>query len=313
MDRKEFLKRTLELGLAAGATTLLGRFGKLLAQDSPLSLTNAAGPLAYDMAAVKGALPDRMFREAIGVFGGMGRFVKKNSTVVVKPNIGWAVEPEGGANTNPLLVGEIIKQCLEAGAKKVYVFDHTCDNGPVSYRKSGIEKAVIDAGGQMAPGNSPGYYQKVTVPGGAQLKSALVHELILESDVFINAPVLKDHGSARVTIGMKNLMGIVWDRSYWHANDLHQCIADFAAYRKPDLTVVDAYRVMLRNGPRGYSPEDVNEMKNLVVSLDPVAADAAGAKLFGMDPEKIRYIRIAGEKKLGNVDLSSLNIRRIVL
>lgn len=308
MDRKEFLKQTVKLGLAAGATAIMGRFGKLFSQETSLTSLKPV-----DMAAVKGGLPDKMFREAIGAFGGMGRFVKKGSTVVVKPNIGWAVEPEGAANTNPLLVSEIVRQCVDAGAGKVYVFDHTCDNGPVSYKKSGIEKAVKDAGGIMAPGNATGYYQQVSVPDGNNLKSARVHELLLEADVFINAPVLKDHGSARLTIGMKNLMGVVWDRSFWHANDLHQCIADFAAYRKPDLTVVDAYRVMLRNGPRGYSEDDVSEMKNLVVAIDPVAADAAGVRLYGMEPDKIRYIRLAEEKKLGTTDLASLNIRRIVL
>lgn len=309
MDRKEFLRKTVELGLAAGSAALFGRFGRLFGQDT---VRPAAG-LPYDMVAVKGALPDRMFREAAGALGGMAQFVKKNSSVVVKPNVAWDVDPEGGANTNPLLVGEIVRQCLEAGAKKVYVFDHTCDNGPASYRKSGIERAVKTAGGQMVPANSAGYYQEVIVPGGVRLKTARVHELILEADTLINVPVLKDHGSTRLTIGLKNFMGTVWDRRYWHANDLHQCIADFAAYRKPDLTVVDAYRVMMRNGPRGYSGDDVVEMKSLIVSTDPLAADTAAARLFGMDPARIRYIQLAAEKNIGTSELERLNIRRMTL
>lgn len=307
MDRREFIKKTITYGLAAGATALLAKYRKLFG-DEP-----AGASSAYDLTAVKGGDPGRMFIEAMKSMGGMGNFVKKGQTVVIKPNIGWEASPEKAANTNPLLVGTIVSLCLEAGAKEVRVFDNTCDNGPRSYKKSGIEKAVKDAGGKMAPGNSSGYYQEVKVPGGVKLTGAKVHELLIGSDVFINVPVLKSHGSTRLTIGMKNLMGVVDDRSFWHANDLHQCIADFAAYRKPDLTVVDAYRVMMRNGPRGYSEDDTVLMKNLIVSTDLVAADAAGAKLFGLEPDDIRYIRIAHQKGLGTKDLSSLRINRIVI
>jgi uncharacterized protein (DUF362 family) len=153
----------------------------------------------------------------------------------------------------------------------------------------------------------------VTVPNALTLKKSKVHELILESDVFFNVPVLKSHSSARVTIAMKNLMGIVWDRGEWHANDLHQCIADFAAYRKPDLNIVDAYAVMKRNGPRGVSVEDVVTMKSLLLSTDMVTADAASAKLFGREPSDIPHIRIAAEKKIGRMDLDALSIKRIAL
>lgn len=308
MDRREFLKKTIAAGVAAGAASVLGKFGLLFGEDQAAE----KNPM-YDLVAVKGSTPEKMFAEAVKQMGGPERFVRKGQTVLVKPNIGWEVSPEGAANTNPLLVGAIVKLCLDAGAKKVHVFDHTCDNGPRSYKKSGIEDAVKQAGGQMVPANGPGYFQEVKVPGGESLRSAMVHELLISSDVFINVPVLKSHGSARLTIGMKNLMGVVQDRGYWHANDLHQCIADFAAYRKPDLTVVDAYRVMVRNGPRGYSPDDTVLMKSMVVSTDPVAADAAGVKLFGLEPDAIRYIRIAHEKKIGTKDLDSLRIKRIVL
>jgi len=149
------------------------------------------------------------------------------------------------------------------------------------------------------------------VRNGKKLKKTKVHELILSSDVFINVPVLKNHDSAVITAAMKNNMGIVWDRGYWHRNDLNQCIADFAAYRKPDLNVVDAYRVMTKRGPRGVSEEDLVLMKSLILSKDIVAVDAAAAKLFGAEPANVSYIRLAHDAGLGTMDLTKLSINRI--
>jgi uncharacterized protein (DUF362 family) len=137
--------------------------------------------------------------------------------------------------------------------------------------------------------------------------------LILSSDVFINVPVLKSHGGAKLTMAMKNLMGVVWDRRFWHRNGLHQCIADFATYRKPDLNVIDAYHVMKQNGPRGVSTADVVNMQSQIIALDMVAADTAGARLFGMEPVEIPHIAMAEELGVGTMDLSRLNIDRIVL
>ena len=153
----------------------------------------------YDLVAVKNGEPDKLFDAAMEALGGMGRFVRPNQTVVVKPNIAWDVEPERAANTNPLLVRRIVEQCRAAGAKTVYVFDNTCDNWRRSYKSSGIEQAVRDAGGTLVSGESERYYQPVKV-GGQRLTEAKEHELILESDVFINVPVLKDHGGATLTV-----------------------------------------------------------------------------------------------------------------
>jgi uncharacterized protein (DUF362 family) len=301
MNRREFISSSVKAGLISGAALSLGNFSSLF--PSPLVFNTE-----YQLAAIKGAEPDTMFDEAIKVFGGMKNFVKAGQTVVVKPNIGWDVTPERAGNTNPLLINRIIKHCFDAGAKNVYVFDHTCDNWRKTYSNSGIESAVNDAKGKIVSGESESYYQDVTVSHGKKLKKAKVHELILESDVFINVPILKHHSSTDLTIGMKNLMGVVWDRGYWHQNNLHQCIADFAAFRKPDLTVVDAYNVMKRNGPRGVSKEDIVTMKSLLLSTDIVAADAAAAKLFGRNPSDIDYIKMADAMKVGTMQLDSLSI-----
>lgn len=302
MKRREFLNRSMQAALVGGAALSLGNYSNIFPSSF---LTDN-----YTLAAIKGGEPDVMFDEAIKAFGGMKKFVKKGQTVVVKPNIGWDVSPERAGNTNPLLVNRIIKHCFEAGAKDVYVFDHTCDNWNKCYSNSGIERTVKDAGGKIVSGASESYYQDVTVSQGKKLRKAKVHELILGSDVFINVPILKHHSSANLTVGMKNLMGVVWDRGYWHSNNLNQCISDFASFRKPDLTVVDAYYVMKKNGPRGVSKDDVLTMKSQIVSTDLVAADAAAAKLFGVDPKNIDHIRIANEMKLGVMDLDKMSIYR---
>lgn len=308
MKRRDFFKNSAKAGIALGTYFTFSGSLQLLGNYKSSSTD------IYDLAAIKGGEPDAMFDLAIQSMGGMKKFIKQNQTVVVKPNIGWDVTPERAANTNPKLVSRIIKHCFDAGAKDVYVFDHTCDNWTSCYTNSGIEKAVKDAGGKIVPGNNESYYQKVEIPKGKRLKEDKVHELILESDVFINVPVLKNHGGAGLTIAMKNLMGIVWDRGYWHRNDLHQCIADYATYtRKPDLNIVDAYNVMKQNGPRGVSKADVVQMKSLLISKDIVAIDAAAAKLFGKEPKDIGYIKIADEMNVGTMDLSKLKINRVIL
>lgn len=305
MKRRDFLKKGIGAGVAAGAFMRLGA-----ASTNPFGSTSDSSK-PYDLVAVLGGEPSEMFDKAIAAVGGMAKFVKKGQTVVVKPNIGWDTSPERGGDTNPHLVGRIIEHCIQAGAKDVFVFDNTCDEWGRCYKNSGIEDAVKSAGGKLVPGNTENYYKPVSVPKGKKLTEAKVHELILNSDVFINVPVLKHHSSAKLTIAMKNLMGIVWDRRYWHRNDLHQCIADFATWRKPDLNIIDAYRVMTRNGPRGVSEADIVIKKSLILSTDMVAADAAAAKIFGSEPSSIPYIKIAHEMGVGNMNLEELNIERI--
>jgi uncharacterized protein (DUF362 family) len=307
MDRREFFKKSILAGVVAGAAMTFGDFRKAFAGKIPPPGT----PGPFDLVAVKGGEPVQMFDKAIESLGGMKNFVKKNQTVVVKPNIGWDTSPQRGANTNPDLVKRIIEQCYSAGAKTVYVFDNTCDNWNKCYENSGIRKAVKDAGGKIVPANSESNYQEVDVKNGKKLKKVKIHELILSSDVFINVPVLKNHGSTVITAAMKNNMGIVWDRGFWHRTDLNQCIADFAGCRKPDLNVVDAYRVMTKRGPRGVSEEDVVLMKSLLLSKEIVAVDAAAARLFGAEPANVSYIRLAHEAGLGVMDLTKLSINRI--
>ena len=311
--RRDFMQKAKEIfGKTIFSFTLFPFFIKYLQAQN-----NKA---AFDMVALQGGKgPDDLFRQGIAHLGGMQRFVKKGQKVLVKPNIGWDRTPEYGANTNPELIGAIVKECLNAGASEVFVFDHTCDTWRNCYQNSKIEEYAKNNGGKVLPANSQEYYVKTNIPRGKVLKEAHVHKLFLECDVVINVPVLKHHSSASVTGSMKNLMGVVWSRLEWHRKDLHQCIADFATLRKPDLSVLDGWRVMVKNGPRGYSTSDVVKYEYLFISTDPVAIDAAGAAVLSRvnssigKPEDVRYIRLAREYGLGKTDLDKMNIKRITL
>jgi uncharacterized protein (DUF362 family) len=304
MKRRAFLKTSAGAGLAAGAAFGMGGYRNLWRATPPSP--------KYDLVAVMGGSPEAMFDLGIQELGGMGTFVQKGQKVLVKPNMGWDVIPELAANTNPYLIKRIVEHCMKAGAKEVYVFDHTMDNWLNCYKNSGIERAAKSAGAKVVPANSESYYQQIEIPGGVKLQSAKVHQLLLETDVFINVPVLKDHNSVRMTCCMKNAMGLVWNRGFWHSNNLNQCIADYALYeKKPALNVIDCYNVMVKHGPQGVSKEDIVSMKSQILTTDWVAGDAAGAKMLGVPVEKIEYIPIAHKMGLGNMNLDSLNIKRI--
>ncbi len=310
MNRRNFL-RTVAL---TGAAFSLKESDAMSILSQSFDSANAAN--AYDLVAVMGGEPEAMFRKAIAEIGGMSKFISRGDKVVVKPNIGWDQPIEMAANTNPKLIAEIIKQCFDAGAKEVTVFDHTCDNWRKCYANSGIEEAAKAAGAKVVPGDQESYYKTVSIPNGKSLKTTKIHQAIVDCDKWINVPVLKNHGGAQLTISMKNHMGIVWDRGYFHANDLQQCIADICSYEKPAvLNVVDAYRLMKTSGPRGKSEADVVLSKGLFMSQDIVAVDTAAANFFNqvreMPLEKVSHIGKAQELKLGTMDLGSLNIKRV--
>jgi len=280
----------------------------------------AENKTGFDLIALKGGSgPDELFRTGIAYLGGMNRFVKKGQSVLIKPNMGWDRSPEYGANTDPVLIGSIVKECFKSGASEVYVLDHTCDSWKSCYKNSKIEEYAKNSGAKTVAANSQDYYIKTPIPHGKILKEAMVHKLFIQCDVVINVPVLKHHSSTGITASMKNLMGVVWDRYEWHRKDLHQCIADFATLRRPDLCILDGWRVMVKNGPRGYSTSDIIKHEYLFMSTDPVAIDTAGAAVLAKSgaingkAEDIRYIKLAREYGLGRTDLDKMNIKRITL
>jgi len=308
MKRRDFFKSAALAGLAAAFS------------PKAFGLTSTSKSLAVqsepDMVAVMGGEPAAMLTRALKELGGIGHYVKKGNKVVIKPNIGWDRKPELAANTNPELIGTLVRLCKSAGASEVIVFDHTCHDWIKSYANSGIQAAVTAAGGKMVPGNDESYYREVDLPRGVNLKKAKIHQAIIDCDVWFNVPVLKHHGGAKNSISMKNLMGIVWDRGVFHRNDLHQCIADTATYHKsPALNIVDAYRIMKSNGPQGKSESDVVMLKSLIISPDFVAADTASMKLFSQvqptDITDVRHIALAEKLKVGTQSIEKLNVKRI--
>ena len=308
MKRRDFLKTSA----VAGAALSLNFDGL----QAALSSNTVAVEKAPDLVAVMGGEPAAMLDKALEALGGIGKFVKKGQKVVIKPNIGWDRAPEMAGNTNPELVAALVKKCLGAGAQKVTVFDHTCDNWQKCYETSGISDAVKKAGGIMMPGNDEKYYKEVAIPGGVTLKNAKIHESLIEADVWINVPVLKNHGGAKLTCAMKNYMGIVWDRRYFHSNDLQQCIADICTWnKKPVLNIVDTYRIMHKNGPQGKSLSDVAQLKTLIASTNIVATDTAALRFFNqvekLDISAVGHIGKGEALKLGTSNLDKLTIKRI--
>jgi uncharacterized protein (DUF362 family) len=261
-------------------------------------LPRAAGeaPRA-ELALVRRGTPGALTRRAIEALGGMSRFVTRGSTVVIKPNIGWDRPPELGANTHPEVVATLITLALEAGAKRVRVMDHTCNDARRCYARSGIEAAARAAGADVIHlPDGRGTEMKI---GGARLATWPVHREVVEADVLINVPVAKHHGLCKASLGMKNWLGAIDGRR----NQLHQDIpgssVDLAAFFKPSLTVLDATRLLRRNGPQGGSPEDVETPGLVMAGVDPVAIEAFGASLLGLAPTDLPQIAQAVERGLG--------------
>ncbi len=311
MKRRDFLRTGAMIG--AGAAVSL----KFDALEAALKNNAIAVETAPDLVAVMGGEPDVMLNKAIEALGGMKKFVRRGQKIVIKPNIGWDRAPELAGNTNPKVVGSLVKHCLDAGASKVTVFDHTCDEWRKCYASSGIEAEVKAAGGVLIPANDEKYYSKeVSLPNAVNLKSVKIHEALLEADAWINVPVLKNHGGAKLSCAMKNLMGIVWDRRYFHSNNLQQCIADLCTWeKKPVLNVVDSYRMMFQNGPQGKSAADVATVKTLIASTDIVAIDTAALQFFNqvkeLELDAVKHIELGASHKLGTTNLKSMNIKRI--
>lgn len=308
--RREFIKKSVSVGVGAGVSYFFSNPLTLLSRETP--------PAPPDLVAVRNGKPDKLFNKAIASMGGMDKFVKKGQTVLVKPNMAFPKAPEIATNTNPLLIKTIVEHCFAAGAKKVYVFDNVLEKwiekAEQCYKISGIADAAKTAGATVVPANHHKYYQDIKMVNTPTIGNwSMVHETLLESDVFINVPILKQHSYTTMSCAMKNLMGVVWRRWHYHECGLDNCIAEFCQYRKPDLNIIDAYRVMTSGGPYGHEPENNQIKKTLLISKDMVAADAASAMLLGHKPENIPYIKKAHELGVGTMDLSALNIKKHVL
>lgn len=298
VSRREFLQATL-------ASSLSFTLGGLVV-TLPTSASEMVRP---DIVVARGPSPAHITRMAIDGLGGMKRFISSGDVVVVKPNMAWDRTPEYAANTNPQVVATIVKMCYEAGAKKVKVFDYTVANPQRCYTQSGIAEAASAAGGEVSYVNEK-KFREVKLPGNA-FKSWPLYSEALEADKIINVPIAKSHGLTRLTLGMKNWMGVMGG---WRGR-LHQRIegslVDVSLTIKPALIVLDAVRILVSNGPQGGDLSDVRMLNTVVAGTDQVAVDAYGATLFGLSGSDIGYIRLGHEVGLGTMDLKKLKIKHL--
>ncbi len=307
IDRKNFLKY---LGVSAAAAALGGCGGGSGSSGSGATArkdgrtprpVNLTGP---KMSVVKGADVRAVTRRAIEELGGMGIFVSKGDKVLIKPNIGWDRVPAQAATTNPDVVAELCELCFNAGAARVTVMDNTINDPRRCYVRSGIKKAA-EAFGAKVPYLEDYNFSKVNV-GGELIKVWPVYREALEVDRIINVPIAKHHSLSRLSLGMKNFYGLIGGRRNQLHQDVHLSIAEMTRFFAPALTVIDAVRILTANGPSGGSLADVKQMDTVIAAVDPVAADARAAGLFGIDPASIGHLEIGSQMGLGTYDLNAI-------
>jgi uncharacterized protein (DUF362 family) len=281
------------------------------AQAPAATATPSASP--PDLVVARGGEPEELVRRAIAALGGMERFVQPGYNVIVKPNICVAYHTyEYAATTNPWVVAGLVKLCWEAGAGRVRVMDYPFGGTPEeAYPRSGIQEQVLAAGGEMEI-MSQFKFLPTEIPEGRDLRSCDIYDEVLKADLVIDVPIAKHHGLARLTLAMKNLMGVIRDRPAMHSN-LGQRLADLASRVRPGLIVVDAVRILTANGPTGGNLNDVSKLDTVLATTDIVAADSYAATLFGLQPMDLDYVRAGTEMGLGRSDLKSLRIEEISL
>ncbi len=274
---------------------------------------SSSTPSTAKLVVVRGSIPSALVEAALAGLGGLERFVKPGADVIVHPNICVAYRSfEYAATTNPEVVGTLVRLCLKAGAKRVRVMDSPFGGtSEEAYEISGIGPAVRAAGGEMEFMH-PAKFAEAEIPDGRDITSWPIYQDALSADVLINVPIAKHHNLGRLSLGMKNLMGLIQDRGEFHAN-LGQRIADLASRLRPMLTLVDAVRILRNHGPTGGNLDDVQQTNTVIASTDFVAADAYAATLFGLTGPDIPYLRAGGAMGLGQLDLARVPTEEIAL
>lgn len=328
VSRREFIKKMVALGLSAAAAGTLFSQLACRGEGAPVVLPVPAGPPVDTkpapappgapekpegnyMAVARGESPTSLVQTAVKALGGIEQFVKAGDNVIIKPNICVAYHTaEYAATTNPEVIGALTALCLGAGARRVRVLDLPFGGtAEEAYERSGIGASVRAAGGEMERMANM-KYREVDFPEGRDVKKWKVYGDVLDADVLINVPIAKHHSMARLTLGMKNLMGVITDPGQFHSN-LGQRIADLNSRVRPHLTVIDAVRILLNHGPSGGSLDDVKLTNTVIASRDIVAADAYAATLFGLTGKDIPAVRAGVDMGLGIMDINSIKIEEI--
>lgn len=307
MSRRHFGRLALRAFFWVAGIRVFGRKAATAASVATPPSPPGAGPA---LAAVKGEAAAAT-RRAVDLLGGMGSFVRSGQRVAVKPNIGWDRTPDQAANTHPDVVATVVRMCLEAGAGAVHVFDRPCNDPRLCFRRSGIEKAVQEIGDRRVKIFIPDdrKYVPVQVPDGSASPPMMIYEDAAHADVFINVPIAKNHGLCLLTLGMKNLMGILGgDRGLMHAN-FDDKIVVLNRARPSDLVVLDATRIIVANGPQGGRPQDVRRPGVVVAGDNVVAVDAYATRFFGLTPQDVSHLIRAAERGLGTIDLTTVRVR----
>ncbi|MCJ7525813.1 MAG: DUF362 domain-containing protein [Candidatus Aminicenantes bacterium] len=297
MKRRTFVKN----GVLFSSSILLARPHS--AQANPLT----AAPVIQ----VKGESPYEITKRAVLEIGGMGKIISRGDVVMVKPNIGWNRTVEQAACTNPEVLRALIELAFNAGAKKVVIMDNTCHKAEDCYQRSGIEAMAKKLGADVR------YCDETRLVAhnfkGEYLSKWPVFKDYLEVDKFINVPILKHHGSAGLTIAMKNLYGILGGNRGKLHRDMGENIAELAGGFPSHLVVVDAYRILLRNGPVGGRLSDVEMRKTVIVSTHIMHADVTAAVLFGKDPREVEFLQAAHAKKMGEIDITKIPVKSLTV
>ncbi|HXY01901.1 MAG TPA: DUF362 domain-containing protein [Candidatus Limnocylindrales bacterium] len=320
LDRREALVRILRLaGISAGAaaagywlSTRSVRPAEQIAAGARRSHTVAADPNFPDLTVIHGGEPRQLAQRALQELGGIQRFVSRGDVVIVKPNIAWDRTPEQAANTNPELVAEVVRQCWSAGAKKVIVTDVSCNDPRRCFPRSGIAEAARAEGAEVLLPD-PSKFKEVDL-GGELLQAWPVYQPFLEADKVINLPIAKHHSLTGCTLGMKNWYGILGGQRHRLHQRIHESLVDLADFVRPTLTMIDSYRVLLRNGPTGGNLEDVLLKKTIVAGTDPVALDAYVAKAYwNLDNAALPYLKMAVDRGLGSLQFEKLRTQIVGL
>lgn len=298
MHRREFIKSAAITAAGLSMPTFIGTF-----------IDNIEAADKTDLAVAHGASPSKITRAAIDAMGGMKKFISRGDIVVIKPNMAWDRTPEQAANTNPEVVAEVVKMCYEAGAKKVKVFDRTVNDPRRCYVQSGIADAVRVLGAEVSYVDER-KFKDMDIKGEA-MKSWPLYTDIFEADKVINIPVAKHHSLAKLTMSMKNWMGVMGGSRRQIHQKLDESLVDLSMFIKPTLTILDAVRILTANGPQGGNLADVKKLDTVIAGVDQVAIDSFGATLFGMKGSDLGYVKIANKRGFGTIDVSKLKIKKI--
>ena len=298
MKRRKFVKTSLA-GIVAAST--LNGLEFLSAQEN-----------LPDAVWIENGEPEQLLQSALKEIGGLGRFISKDDVVVIKPNIGWDRAPEYAANTNPELVKALVKECYKVGAKNVKIFDRTCNNKQRCYKNSKIQSMAEDAGADVSHMRKNKYVD-IQIKDGKAVSEWEIYKDYIEADKVINVPIAKHHSLSKVSLGLKNLMGVMGGNRGSIHSGFNEKLIDIDKEILPDLTIIDAYRILTANGPQGGNLAHVQTKKTLIASPCIVTADFLALDLFGHSLDAIGHLKEAVNRGINKYDINNLNVKKVTL